>query len=142
MPNVTAPFAINFYDSILEGYYQRLKKISVWFIIIKIHVKKRLNWVSYLFNQTFGLNNIKIGYISSLPTNIAKINVNFDNQLNGPKFPAGPTSMIALVASIGPNPGPILFIHAVTAVIFVVKSNPLRETIKKQEIKIIMNIVK
>ena len=58
-----------------------------------------------------------MGRISSLPASISNIRIYFEKTENCEKFPHGPTIS---------SPGPILFKVAVTAVKFVVKSNPLR----------------
>ena len=59
-----------------------------------------------------GVNNIRIGKISSLPINIFSERTIFESGENAAKFCVGPTPA---------NPGTILFIVAKTAVKLVVK---------------------
>ena len=86
----------------------------------------------YLFIHALGLKTINNGNISNLPISIAKIKAILERGEYPPKFSIGPTF---------PNPGPTLFIHAATAVIFVLKSNPSIDIIKTNIIYIIINTI-
>ena len=81
----------------------------------------------YLFAQALTLNNIKIGYNSSLPSNIAKIITNLDKTGND------------AISDSPPKIGPILLSEETIAVKLVSKPFPLVDSINKPiEVNIII----
>lgn len=83
--------------------------------------------------QMDGWNKIKRGKSSKRPANILNINTHFDKSVKCAKFCVGPT--IA-------NPGPILFIVAITEVKFVTKSFSSNAMIKIERMNIAANVRK
>lgn len=83
--------------------------------------------------QITGWNRISIGNSSSLPASMSKIRTYLEKGEKKPKFSVGPTNS---------NPGPILLIHAATAVKFVVKSFWSKEMAKIETAQIRQNVIR
>ena len=83
--------------------------------------------------QIDGWNMIKSGNNSNRPASILKINTHFDKSVKCAKFCVGPTR---------DNPGPILFMVAITEVKFVTKSFSSNAMIKIERMNIAANVRK